>query len=213
VSERGTGFDPRTIRAAYKAVATDYVATFGDDLAHDEQLDRDRRLLDTLAERATPSGRVLDVGCGPAQVGRYLAARNLDVIGIDLTPAMLGVAREGEPRLAVLAADLRALPVRTGSVAGVTAFYVLQHLPRSALRVALGEFRRVLTRGGLLLVVVHEGEGEFQPTPEITATRYSDDELTAQCERASLRVESVHHRGPLPHEHQGIKCSLLARAE
>ena len=204
------GFDPQVIRTAYAAVADDYIATFGDDLA---RLDLDRRLLDGVAEYAAPTGPVLDVGCGPAQVGRYLAARGVEVIGVDLTPAMLGVARREVPRLAVVAADLRALPVQAGSVAGITAFYVLQHLPRSELPAALHEFRRVLTRGGALLAVVHEGEGEFQPADEITATRYTDHELAARCDRASLRVESVHHRGPLPHEHQGNKCYVLARAE
>lgn len=203
------GFDPQVIRAAYAAVADEYLTTFGDDLAH---LDLDRRLLDTLAEYAASTGRVLDIGCGPAHIGRYLAARGVEVIGVDLTPAMLAAATREAARLALVAADLRALPVRTGSVAGITAFYVLQHLPRSALQAALDELRRVLVHDGALLVVAHEGEGEFQPAAGLTATRYTDHELAAHCDRASLRVESVHHRGPLPHEHQGDKCYVLARA-
>ena len=203
------GFDPRVIGAAYAAIADEYAATFGDDLEH---LDLDRRLLDTMAEHASGVGHVLDIGCGPAQVGRYLTARNVDVIGIDLAAAMLTVARDREPRIAPVAADLRALPVRSESVAGIVAFYVLQHLPRSDLRTAIREQRRVLRRGGLLLVAVHAGTGEFQPAPGITATRYTADELAAHLADTSFVVESIHDRRPLPHELQGDRIYVIARS-
>jgi SAM-dependent methyltransferase len=203
------GFDPHVIRSAYDAFAEEYLATFGDDLA---QLELDRRLLDGLAEYAIDTGRVLDIGCGPGHVSRYLTARGVDVIGVDFAPAMLALAKQAEPRLAVLTADLRALPIRSGSVAGVVVFYVLQHLPRSELQSALRELRRVLIRGGVLAIAVHAGVGEFQPAPDITGTRYSESETASHLEAASLRVESVHHREPLAHDHQSPRFYVVARA-
>lgn len=203
------GFDPKVIGTAYAAVAAEYASTFGDDLEH---LDLDRRLLDTMAEHAAGVGPVLDIGCGPAQVGRYLAARNVDIIGIDLAPTMLALARNGEARIAPVAADLRALPVRSGSVSGVVAFYVLQHLPRSGLRTALLELRRVLERGGMVLVAVHAGAGEFRPAADITATLYTAAEVEAHLAGASFVVEATHNRGPLPHERQGDRIYVVARA-
>jgi SAM-dependent methyltransferase len=197
------------IRAAYDAFASEYLTTFGDDLAH---LDLDRRLLTELAEHAAGVGRVLDIGCGPGHVGRYLCAHGVDVIGVDFAPAMLAVARQAEPRLAVVAADLRALPVRSGSVAGVVLFYVLQHLPRSELQPALRELRRALAPGGVLVAAVHGGEGEFQAAPDITATRYTERELASHLAAASLPVESVHHREPLAHEYQAPRFYVVARA-
>ena len=205
----GSGFDPRVIRAAYEEIAEAYAATFGDDLS---RLDLDRRLLDAVADCADGRGRVLDIGCGPAQVSQYLAAHQVEVVGVDFAPAMLTVARENAPWLALMAADLHNLPVQTGSVAGVAAFYVLQHIPRSELPHALRELRRVLALGGVLLVVVHAGEGEFQPAPAITATRYGAEELISCLASASLVAGSVHHREPLPHEHQGERCYVLAHA-
>jgi uncharacterized protein len=205
----GSGFESPVIRAAYEAVAGAYAATFGDDLA---RLDLDRRLLDRVAEHAVGRGRVLDVGCGPAQVAQYLAARHVDVVGIDFAPAMLTVARQRAPSLAVVMADLRALPIRSDSVAGVTVFYVLQHLPRAELQPALRELRRVIMRRGVLLVVVHAGEGEFRSAPNITATRYTADGLVSHLSAASLVTDAVHHREPLRHEHQGERCYVLAHA-
>lgn len=203
------GFEPRVVAAAYAAVADEYLVTFGDDL---DRLDLDRRLLDEVAAFAVAHGRVLDIGCGPGAISGYLAARNVEVIGIDFAPAMLAAARRRVPTRSFLSADLRHLPIPSGSVAGIVALYVLQHLPRAGLQPALSEFRRVLSLGGVLLVAVHAGEGEFRAAPDITATLYTAAELESQFAMASLRLQSVDHRPPLPHEHQGDRLYLTARA-
>jgi|HubBroStandDraft_4_1064222.scaffolds.fasta_scaffold17707_5 hypothetical protein len=65
------GFDPVVLRDAYDAVAPEYAEKFGDDLDH---LPLDTELLGRLAA-AADGGLVLDIGCGPAQGGGYLAAR------------------------------------------------------------------------------------------------------------------------------------------
>ena len=49
----------------------------------------------TLAELGDLSGKgVLDVGCGSGRYAVAVAERGADVVGIDLSPAMLGLARE-----------------------------------------------------------------------------------------------------------------------
>ena len=109
---------------------------------------------------------------------------------------MLAVARRRVVGLPVAAGDLRSLAVRTGSVAGIVAFYVLQHLERSALRPVLEELRRVLTPGGLLLIAAHAGDGEFMPAPEIRATRYTAAESRrhARTRRSSSRRCTIARR-------------------
>jgi ubiquinone/menaquinone biosynthesis C-methylase UbiE len=202
------GFDANVIRAAYEAVVDDYAATFGEDLAH---LDLDRRVLDGMAERCAARGLVLDVGCGPAHLARYVAERGAGSVGIDFTPAMLGAARLRDPTLPLLAGDVRALPVRNNSVAGIVAFYVLQHVPRAQLVDVLHEMRRALMGDGLFAAAFHAGDGEFQ-VGAVTATSYRVDELTASLEAASFTVETVEHRDPLPHERPAPRSYLTARA-
>jgi SAM-dependent methyltransferase len=51
-------------------------------------------------------GSVLDAGCGTGRVAIELARRGLDVVGIDLDPQMLAVAREKDPVIAWVQADL-----------------------------------------------------------------------------------------------------------
>ena len=202
-----SGFDATTIRSAYGSVADKYAASFVDDLTN---LELDRRILNVVADHSAGAGPVLDVGCGPAQISGYLVGRQAEAVGIDFTPAMLDVARRRIPLLRVAIGDVRGLPVRAGSVAGVVAFYVLQHLRRSDLPTTLREVRRVLAHDGLFAAVFHEGDGEFQ-VGSVTATRYRGDEFSERLANASLTVQSVDYRRPLPHEHQGDRCYVVAR--
>lgn len=49
-----------------------------------------------FVERFAPAS-VLDAGCGTGRVGRELARRGLDVVGVDIDPEMLGTARAKAP--------------------------------------------------------------------------------------------------------------------
>lgn len=51
-------------------------------------------------------GRVLDAGCGTGRVVVELARRGHDVVGVDLDPSMLAVARRDAPELVWVQADL-----------------------------------------------------------------------------------------------------------
>lgn len=48
----------------------------------------------------------LDAGCGTGRVAIELAGRGIDVVGVDLDPAMLSAARTKAPHLAWVQADL-----------------------------------------------------------------------------------------------------------
>lgn len=52
---------------------------------------------------------VLDAGCGTGRVAVELARRGVEVIGVDLDPSMLAVAREAAPAVAWEQADLAEL--------------------------------------------------------------------------------------------------------
>ncbi len=161
------GFDPEVLRDAYDAIAPEYAAMFGGDL---DQLDLDRALLDFVAATAA-DGLVLDVGCGPAQAGGYLAVGGTRVLGLDLSAGMAAAAldRYGSLGLRAARADMRQLPLSGGSCAGAASFYALHHLPRDHLRAMLAEFGRVLAPGAVLLVATHEDPGEF--VAELQASR------------------------------------------
>jgi SAM-dependent methyltransferase len=196
------GFDPTVLRDTYDAIAPEYAAKFGGDL---DQLDLDRTLLDFVAATAA-DGLVLDVGCGPAQAGGYLAGRGTRVLGLDLSAGMITAAmdRYGSVGLMAARADMRGLPLCGRSCAGAASFYALHHLPRGDLPAVLGEFGRVLAPGAVLLVATHEGTGEFVADghPDIKGTLYTGEELELALTGADFRCVQVHRRDPLPHERQ-----------
>lgn len=104
------------VRRSYDAVAADYAERLGHELAH-EPFDR-ARLLD-LATRVGRRGVIGDVGCGPGHVAAFLAAQGADVVGLDLSPAMIEQARARHPACRFEVADLRALGNAPGRFAAL----------------------------------------------------------------------------------------------
>ena len=196
--------DSDALRAVYDDVAAAYAARFFDELHHKPY---DRHLLDEFAARCQGDGLVLDVGCGPGHVARYLRERGMAMEGIDLSPAMVAVARRLNPGLPVRVGDLMALQEADDSVAGIVAFYSLIHLPRASFPDAVRELHRVLRPGGVLLAALHGGTGEAhadefcgQPVA-VDATLYSDDEVDRRLAEGGLAVEAVLTRSPYDFEY------------
>jgi len=189
----------------YDRVARPYADQFFSEL---ERKPFDRELLDQFAERMRGRGRVCDLGCGPGHVGRYLRDRGVDIFGLDLSPAMVALARELNPLMRFEQGDLRALSLADGSLAGMVAFYSLIHLQRSEAEGALRELARVLISGGFLLLAFHGGEGAvhaddwFGRGVSVDATLYRPDEMASYMKAAGFAVETITTRPPYEFEYQ-----------
>jgi SAM-dependent methyltransferase len=94
--------------------------------------------------------RALDAACGTGRHGRRLAEGGHRVVGIDLTPEMLGRARAQLPALAQ--ADLAALPLPDAAVDLAVCGLALAHVVD--LDGAIAELARVLAPGGRLVISV-----------------------------------------------------------
>ncbi|MEH1014027.1 methyltransferase domain-containing protein [Micromonospora sp. CPCC 206060] len=144
-------------RDSYDAMAVEYA-----DLLHDEMQRRplDRALLAAFAERvrAGGSGPVADVGCGPGRVTILLHRLGLDAFGIDLSPAMVALARRTYPRLRFEVGSMLDLELPDASLGGLLAYYSIIHVPWSRRPEVLAEFHRVLAPGGQLMLVFQVGD-------------------------------------------------------
>lgn len=114
----------------------------------------DRRWKRRLVRLAAPrrGERAIDLACGTGDIALLLAAHGARVVGLDLTMAMLRLARgKTSPRapLWLTAGDMMALPFGTASVDLVTVGYGLRNVPELA--PAIQEIARVLRPGGRLL--------------------------------------------------------------
>ncbi|WP_411103959.1 class I SAM-dependent methyltransferase [Streptomyces sp. cmx-4-9] len=148
------------VRASYDAVAVDYARLLGTGLA---ARPLDRALLAAFAEyvRGGSGGggrAVADLGCGPGRVTAHLDALGVRAFGVDLSPAMVAVARRSHPGLRFEVGSMTALDVADGVLGGVLAWYSTVHTPPGELPALFSEFARVLAPGGHALVAFKAGD-------------------------------------------------------
>jgi ubiquinone/menaquinone biosynthesis C-methylase UbiE len=126
-----------------------------------------QRIIDLA--RLRPGSAVLDVGCGTGTLA-ILAKKHTGptaaVHGIDASPEMIARARRKAKSAGVDVAFenavVEALPFPDGTFDVVLSTLMLHHLPRGLREQAAREIRRVLKRGGRL-IVVDFGPGDGKP--------------------------------------------------
>jgi SAM-dependent methyltransferase len=203
------------IRKSYDAVAREYADEIYGELAGKPF---DRHLLDRFAERVRGRGRVCDLGCGPAQIARYLRDRGVDAFGVDLSAGMLAQARRLNPDLQFVQTSMLTLGLRSGKFGGVAAFYSIIHIPRSKAVEALAEVRRVLQPGGLFLFTFHLGSEDshheelFGRPVSLDIALFTTDEMCGYLKTADFSVEQVLERDPYSPgvEYQSRRGYILA---
>ena len=111
-----------------------------------------------------PGMRVLDVGCGTGTqaIASWRRSQSAGaVVGVDISEAMLAVARRKAHRvgldIAFHRADAAALPFEDERFDVVTISTVMHMIPQSRRRPCLREASRVLRRGGRLLLIDYAG--------------------------------------------------------
>jgi SAM-dependent methyltransferase len=159
----------------------------------------ERAMLDLFAQRvlAAGGGPVLDAGCGPGRVTGHLARRGLEVSGLDVSQAMIDIARTNEPDVRFSAGSITELPIETNSLAGLMCWYVLHHVPDGDVTGVLTEFARTLAPGGQLLTGGHIGAGSYLKTTgyggipmRVTVNRRSNDSMAALLRDAGFTVDA-----------------------
>ncbi|MDG4753793.1 class I SAM-dependent methyltransferase [Micromonospora sp. WMMD718] len=144
-------------RTSYDTVADSYANFVRDALATEPYLRASLALFAELVH-AAGDGPVADVGCGPGHVTAHLHKLGVDAFGIDLSPAMIDLARRDHPDLRFEVGSMTDLQLADASIAALLAFWSLIHIPDDAVPSVLGHFHRVLRPGGPLLLGFHVGD-------------------------------------------------------
>jgi ubiquinone/menaquinone biosynthesis C-methylase UbiE len=102
--------------------------------------------------------KVLEVGCGPATDGKYLAQCGAKVFSIDYSTTMVEIAKKVDPSALLAPMDMQSLGFGDNQFDGFWATACILHLekPDKALR----ELVRVTKNGGVGLITIKEGDGE-----------------------------------------------------
>jgi ubiquinone/menaquinone biosynthesis C-methylase UbiE len=143
-------------RTSYDTVAESY-ADFVPDSLDTEPFLRAALALFADLVHTVGGGPVADVGCGPGHFTAHLHNLGLDAFGIDLSPAMIDLARRDHPHLWFEVGSMTDLPLDDASTAALLVSWSLIHIPDDAIPTVLGHFRRVLRPSGLLMLGFHVG--------------------------------------------------------
>lgn len=184
------------IRVSYDEVAASYADQQRDSLDGEPYL---RAALALFAElvRDSGGGPVADLGCGPGHVTAHLRQLGVSAFGIDLSPAMIGVAQHSYPGLRFETGSMTDLRLADASVAGLLSFWSLVHTPDDEFPAIFAHFRRVLRPGGLLLLGFHAGQGSRLLTQgygghpmRVYVHRRQPDQVAAWLGTAGFTVEA-----------------------
>ncbi|MFC4243984.1 class I SAM-dependent DNA methyltransferase [Gryllotalpicola reticulitermitis] len=163
----------------------------------------DLAMIGHFVAQLAKDARVLDAGCGAGRMIDYLTQLNpsLHIEGVDLSPAMVEVARAAYPDVRIKTGELGALSYQDGEFDGVLAWYSLIHCPSEGLGPIFDELYRVLAPGGVVLTGFQSGEGEWLSTRpyghivELRSFLRSTDQMARCAESAGLVVIARLDRG------------------
>jgi len=198
-----------TARDVYDIAARTYVEFVGTDISSATECPIDRSLLVAFVEliKRQAISRVADVGCGPGRVAAFMADYGLEVIGVDVSQAMLEIASTAHPDIEFELGQLDALPIESGVLAGAICWYSIIYTPPDRLVESFDELARVLMPGGYLLLAF-QTEGEplhredaFGTQLPLTSFRHSVQRVAELLEGAGFKISTTVLRAPeLEHE-------------
>ena len=208
-----TARDTRVV-AAYDAIAPLY-----SEAVLDELIDQpfDVWFLERVA--GLTQGPVMDLGCGPGQIAAFLADLDLEVHGLDASPAMIEQARGNFPDLDFQVGRFHQLlrPRNAPAWGAIVAWLAFGHLAPSELAPTLRTVAGTLRPGGVLALAAQLGGTVLRPTElfgvevDLEFVLHDREQVLAACAAAGLTEDEWYVRSPLAAEPQTERLYLLAR--
>ncbi len=171
--------------------------------------------LDLLLELMEKDGsRVLDVGCGPGNISRYLLnkAPLLNILGIDISENMISLARENNPKAQFRIMDCRELRMLESKFDTVVSGFLAPYLDPDALSDFIKDAYEVLDSGGVIYLSTLDA-GKADQGFQVSTSSTKETLLTYYHCKSFFRtlftnnhfeIESIHYLNN-PNNVDGIK--------
>ena len=124
-----------------------------------------RGFLARVLELIPEGGTVLDLGCGAGLVTADLTTR-ARVVGVDISPGQLELARRNAPAATFVRADMVDLAFAPASFDAVVAFWTLIHVPREVHASLFARIHGWLKPGGLFAGTFGSGDNPAEHLPD-----------------------------------------------
>ena len=163
------------------------------------------RLIDAMAQRES---RILDAGCGQGRLTGFLTDRGHTVVGFDVDPVLIDIAKEANPDATFYVGDLSTdeIPESDFDLI-VSAGNVMGFLAPEGRQPALDHLYRALKNGGRAVIAYGSGPGRAWSFPEFFANaetagfvvehKFSSWELDPYTDRSEFLVAVL--RRPKPY--------------
>ncbi|GGL99355.1 class I SAM-dependent methyltransferase [Nakamurella endophytica] len=182
-------------RTSYDTVAAAYADFVRGRTAADSY---DRALLELFVAlvQAGGGGPVLDMGCGPGELTGTLRDLGVDARGLDLSPAMIALARRDHPGVPFEVGSMTEVEFPDASLGGIVSWYSLIHVPDDDAVRVLRRWARMLRPGGVVLLGFHVGvrsshklEGYGGHPMDLWVHRRTPEQLAEWLTGAGLTVD------------------------
>jgi SAM-dependent methyltransferase len=143
--------DPRKkiVASGYDRLADTYL-----EWGRQVTVDPRERMLAAFMSRLPDGARVLDLGCGAGLPSTRALAKRFQVVGVDISPVQLELARRNVPGAEFIEGDITDVEFADSTFDGVAAFYAISHVPREEHRQLFTDVFRWLVPGGLFLATL-----------------------------------------------------------
>lgn len=187
-------------KAAYNQTAEKYHRNFKNEI---EQKEYDRLILDKFSDMLGPGSLICDAGCGPsAHIGKYLADKGHNVIGIDISEKCIEIASSYNPALQYQVMDIMNTSFKDAYFDAIISFYSIIYTPKEYIPRIFSEFKRILKPHGKLLVVVKKGDSsgiihdEWYEGNKVHFTLFNENEIECFFSEAGFEIDFFETRKP-----------------
>lgn len=107
---------------------------------------------DALVEALTPGATLLEIGCGPGNITRYLLRLrpDLDILATDLSPNMIALAQVNVPNARFQVLDSRNMSTLTGPFDAIVAGFCAPYISPEDVDQLFADSAKLLSEGGYL---------------------------------------------------------------
>ncbi len=107
-----------------------------------------------------PNAKLLEIGCGPGNITKYLIAKrpDFDIFGIDIAPNMVELARKNNPTAHFAVMDSRQINNLDSTYDGIVCGFCLPYLSNTETNELIANSYNLLNENGLLYLSFVEGD-------------------------------------------------------
>lgn len=152
------------------------------------------------AQLAKPNASILEIGCGPGNITRYLLQQRPDyqITATDVAPDMLALAKKNHPTAQIMQMDARMLHTLPNKYDGIVVGFCLPYLSQTDAAKLIKDSAALLNKDGLIYLSAIEGDSsrsgfETGSKPEFKMYVYYHQEtaLRQQLENNQFEVIAV----------------------